>query len=91
MLFKVDIKVTVPHGTDPEHIKKLRVAEVERGKELQLSGKWPHVWRVVGKWANVSIFDVDSPTELHEILSSLPLFPYMDIEVTPLCEMRPPL
>jgi len=91
MLFYVNISVDVPHGSDPEKIKKLRAEEALRSKELLLAGKWPHVWRVVGKWANVSIFDVDSPTELHEILSSLPLFPYMKIEVTALCEMRPAL
>jgi muconolactone D-isomerase len=32
----------------------------------------------------VSILDVDSVDELHELLSGLPLFPYMDIRVTPL-------
>ena len=39
---------------------------------------------MVGRYANVSRFDVDSGDELHTLLSSLPLFPYMDIEVTAL-------
>jgi muconolactone delta-isomerase len=43
------------------------------------------LWRVAGKWANVSIFKVESPGELHEILESLPLYPYMDVEVAALC------
>ena len=29
--------------------------------------------RQSGKWANLSIFDVDRPAELHEILGWLPL------------------
>ena len=29
--------------------------------------------------------DVSGPQELHDILSSLPLFPFMGIQVTPLC------
>jgi pimeloyl-ACP methyl ester carboxylesterase len=29
--------------------------------------------------------DVESPTELHELLSALPLFPYMHVTVTALC------
>ena len=54
--------------------------------ELQRAGKWLHLWRVAGKWANVSIFKVDSPAEyLHQILESLPLYPYMDVEVIALC------
>ena len=33
---------------------------------------------------NVSIFDVASNDELHQLLSGLPLFPYMQIKVKPL-------
>jgi muconolactone D-isomerase len=39
---------------------------------------------VAGRYANVSILEVDSTDELHELLSGLPLFPYLDIRVTPL-------
>jgi len=38
-----------------------------------------------GKFANLSVFDVDSPTELHDILNSLPFYPFMEVEVTALC------
>jgi muconolactone D-isomerase len=31
------------------------------------------------------MFDVESVEELHALLTSLPLFPYMKIEVTPMC------
>jgi muconolactone D-isomerase len=89
MLFYVSIAVLVPQGEDPEKIKELVAQEAERAKELKRQGKWLHVWRVVGKWANVSIFKVDSNIELHQILSSLPLFPYLEIKVTPLCSMHP--
>jgi muconolactone delta-isomerase len=30
--------------------------------------------------------DVESHDELHQILSGLPLFPYMDVQVTPLAK-----
>ena len=40
--------------------------------------------RVAGRYANVSVLDVGSVDELHELLSGLPLFPYLDIRVTPL-------
>lgn len=38
-----------------------------------------------GNYANVSIFDVSDNAELHDLISGLPLFPYMDIHVKPLC------
>ncbi len=50
----------------------------------QRDGRWPHLWRVAGRYANVSVLDVSSVDELHELLSGLPLFPYLDIRVTPL-------
>ena len=89
MLFHVNINVRIPYGLDTDKVKQLTAQEHERAVELKRQGKWLHVWRVVGKWANVSIFKVESPAELHEILNSLPLYPYMEIEVTALCEMQP--
>lgn len=85
MLFHVTITVRMPHDVDPEKVKQLGVREHERAAELQRQGKWLHLWRVAGKWANISIFKVDSPAELHEILESLPLYPFMDIQVAALC------
>ena len=85
MLFRVNMDIHIPPGTDPETIKKLGALEHERARELQLQRKWLHLWRVVGKFANVSVFDVESPTELHDILNSLPFFPFMELEVTALC------
>jgi muconolactone D-isomerase len=85
MLFHVSITVRVPHDVDPETVKQLSAKEHERAHELQRQGKWLHLWRVAGKWSNVSIFKVESPAELHEILGSLPLYPFMDVEVTALC------
>jgi muconolactone D-isomerase len=86
MLFQVIITVRVPPDVDREKINKLSEKEHARAAELQRQGKWIHLWRVAGKWANVSIFRVDDPAELHDILESLPLRPYMDVEVTALCK-----
>jgi muconolactone D-isomerase len=85
MLFHVGITVRIPHDADANEIQKLSAREHERAKELQLQRKWLHLWRVAGKFANISVFDVDSPAELHEILNSLPLYPFMEVEVTALC------
>jgi muconolactone D-isomerase len=85
MLFHVYMTIQIPHDADPERIKQLSAAEHERAAELQKQGKWLHLWRVAGKYANVSVFKVDDPDELHEVLNSLPLYPHMEVEVTALC------
>ena len=85
MLFHVSITVRVPHSVDPETIKQMNTKEHERALELQRQRKWLHLWRVAGKWSNISVFEVESPAELHEILSSLPLYAFMDVDVTALC------
>jgi muconolactone D-isomerase len=85
MLFHVKMAVRIPHDVDPGEIQKLSAAEHERAKELQLQRKWIHLWRVAGKYANISVFDVESPGELHEILNSLPLYRFMEVEVAALC------
>ncbi|MFX7824848.1 muconolactone Delta-isomerase family protein, partial [Acinetobacter baumannii] len=64
---------------------EIKTREKAYSQELQRSGKWRHIWRLVGEYANVSIFDVQSNAELHDILTALPLFPYMQSAVTPLC------
>nr|WP_233104262.1 muconolactone Delta-isomerase family protein [Haliangium ochraceum] len=52
--------------------------------ELQRQGAWKHLWRVAGRYENYSVFVLPSPDALHQLLLKLPLFPYLDIEVTPL-------
>ena len=85
MLFMVQMDLTVPIDFDPERFAVLKQAEKERFQELQKVGTWRHIWRVVGQYANVSIFDVGSNAELHDILMSLPLYPFMTMKITPLC------
>lgn len=85
MLFQVEMDVNVPLDYDPVRFDALKAAEKARFQELQRGGTWRHIWRVVGHYSNVSIFDVASNAELHDILMSLPLYPFMDVRVTALC------
>ena len=84
MLFHVRMDVHIPADLDPRQRAEVVAREKAYSQELQRAGKWPHIWRVVGEYANYSIFNVESNDELHQILSGLPLFAYMDIRVTPL-------
>ncbi|MFZ0386084.1 MAG: muconolactone Delta-isomerase [Solirubrobacteraceae bacterium] len=84
MLFLAEMEVRLPPDMDPQRAQQLRDAEREYSQEAQRDGRWPHLWRVAGRYANVSVLDVASTDELHELLSGLPLFAYLDIRVTAL-------
>ena len=85
MLFHVTMTVNIPLGFDTAEADRLKAAEKAMAVELQRQGKWRHLWRVAGRYANVSVFDVKDNAELHDILTALPLFPFLEIAVTPLC------
>ena len=84
MLYLVHMIVDIPDSLPAEEAARIKAEEKDYSQDLQRSGKWPHIWRVVGQYANYSVFDVESNEELHNLLSALPLFPYMQISVTPL-------
>ena len=85
MLFQVEMTVRLPHDFPAEKVELLKQTERARAQDLQRAGIWRHLWRVAGRYSNVSIFDVSGPQDLHDILSSLPLFPFMDVRITALC------
>jgi muconolactone D-isomerase len=84
MLFLAEMEVRLPPGMPAEQADELKGRERAYSQALQRDGRWPHLWRVAGRYANVSVLDVGSVDELHELLAGLPLFPYLDIRVTPL-------
>lgn len=85
MLFMVEMDVRIPSGLGAQDVAMLKADEKARFQELQRAGTWRHIWRVVGRYANVSIFDVPDNAALHHILTGLPLYPFMEVKVTALC------
>jgi len=85
MLFHVKMTVNLPADMDPARAAQLKADEKALAQGLMREGKWRHLWRIAGQYSNVSIFDVADVEELHQLLSTLPLFPYMTIQVMPLC------
>ncbi|MBL4672957.1 MAG: muconolactone Delta-isomerase [Arenicella sp.] len=85
MLFKVEMDVNVPQDIDPTVFERTKAKEKKYAEDLQASGKWRHLWRIVGQYKNISVFDVESSEELHNILMGLPLYPYMDVRIEALC------
>lgn len=85
MLFQVEMTVNIPLDLDKAEADRLKAQEKARFQELQQAGTWRHIWRVVGHYANLSIFDVRDGQQLHDLLIGLPLYPFMNIKVTALC------
>ncbi|MFC9909784.1 muconolactone Delta-isomerase [Streptomyces sp. NPDC127197] len=86
MLFAVKMDVEIPRDLDEQVRAEVVAREKAYCQELQKSGTWVHIWRCVGQYANISVFDVADNEELHRILWNLPLFPYMKIDVTALAQ-----
>ncbi|GAA2352874.1 muconolactone Delta-isomerase [Saccharopolyspora halophila] len=84
MLFAVKMDVDLPVEMDPEVKADTLAREKAYSQQLQRDGEWVHIWRLAGRYSNLSVFDVADNERLHEILWNLPLFPYMNVEVTPL-------
>lgn len=84
MLYAVTMSVSLPHDLDPAVRADLLAREMAYCQDLQRAGEWRDIWRLPGRFANLSIFDVADHDRLHAILWGLPLFPYLTIEVQPL-------
>lgn len=84
--FLVRIRVHVDPALDADTRQALTAAERARGAELVRAGAIQLIWRVPGTQGNVGVWRAEDATALHTLLSSLPHFLYMDIDVTPLAE-----
>ncbi|HVZ52917.1 MAG TPA: muconolactone Delta-isomerase family protein [Pseudolabrys sp.] len=86
MLFMLNIDVSVPADVPQERKDELRRRENDRAIELMKEGKLRRIWRIVGQTANYSVWEAETLEELHSVVGSMPLYPYMKIDVTPVIE-----
>jgi len=84
--FLVRIEVRLPDRLSDAERDRLRLAELERGRELVEAGAIRGIWRVPGGLRNVGIWEAPDATALHELIASLPLFDWLTAEVTPLAD-----
>jgi muconolactone D-isomerase len=83
--FLVVLTTTVPEGTDPAEVDRRRAAEAVRAKELAATGHLGRLWRPVGELRSIGLWRGDDETDLREnVLGTLPLWPWMTAEITPL-------
>lgn len=93
MQFLVQIHVQLPYGLPDSERERLLAAELERGRELREAGSIKAIWRIPGGLRNVGIWEAEDATELHQLIASLPLYPFISAEVTALAQHpldRPP-
>lgn len=86
MEFLVHIEIEWPPAADPALREEILEREAARGQELARAGMLKRLWRIPGRWANWSLYEAETATELHEAISSLPLWPWMNVTVHPLAE-----
>lgn len=84
MEFLVQIEIETPADMAASALAELQAAEAARAAELWERNELVRIWRVPGRRANWSLYRTDDATALHELLASLPLWPWMRIEVHPL-------
>jgi len=82
--FLVEITVELPAQMPEPERRRLLVAELERGRELRGEGSIRSIWRLPGRFANVGVWSATDATELHRLIESLPLYPWLRVEVTAL-------
>lgn len=84
MEFLVHTTNNLSPDTPEERRLELQRAERARAAELREAGILKKLWRVPGTRSSIGWYEAKDPTELHEALSSLAFFPWMEIVVEPL-------
>jgi muconolactone D-isomerase len=64
--------------------EELRPKERRVAQELREAGILRRLWRVPGTQHAIGLYEADDATALHDALSSLPMFPWLEIEIQPL-------
>jgi muconolactone D-isomerase len=81
MEFLVNIKINWPEGMDPDLKDKVSREERTHAAELAQRGHLVRMWRVPGRRENWGLWRAANATALHDIISHLPVWPWMDVTV----------
>ena len=86
MEFLVKLTPNFPDTLTPEELADLLKRERARGVDLLKAEKMTRIWRLPGTSSALLLWEVAGPDELHDSLSSLPVWRYCDVEVTALMQ-----
>jgi muconolactone D-isomerase len=84
MDFLVRMDTTAVYQLPDRERKELIERERMRGRELHAGGFLRKAWSLPGQKANVGIWSARDADQLTEALQSLPIWPLITLEVTPL-------
>ena len=84
MDFLVRMDTTAVYQLPDRERKELIDRERMRGRELHAGGFLRNAWSLPGQKANVGIWSARDADQLTEALQSLPIWPLITLEVTPL-------
>jgi muconolactone D-isomerase len=87
MEYLIDFTIDVPDGTPASEVRERSAGESARVAELAEQGHVLRVWKPPheeGEWRALGLYSAADDAELQAILESLPLYPWMAIEITPL-------
>jgi muconolactone D-isomerase len=81
MEFLVRTVNRMPPETPQELRSALRAAERIRADELRTQGLLIRLWRIPGTTAAVGLYEAPDATVLHDAITSLPMWPWMEVTV----------
>ena len=82
--FLTTFTIAVPTGTRTQAVDETRAKEAARARELADHGHLLRLWTLPGESRTLGLWRGRDETEMQPILQSLPLAPWMTVEVTPL-------
>ena len=68
-------------GVDDASLASLREAEARRAAEFAADGTLRRLWRLSAGWSNCGVWSAPSEQVLRKRLATLPLHPWMTIEI----------
>jgi muconolactone delta-isomerase len=74
----------VPPGTPQSAVARAEAGEQRRAAELGQQGHLLRLWRLPSPGHALGLWRAADPAELRELLTTLPLEPYMTVDTTPL-------
>lgn len=78
MEFLLNISISFTRDEDEQTRARLIAAEHEAVQALSSQGHLVRIWRTPGAFGNWAVWQAQDATELHDIISGLPLFPWDD-------------
>ena len=84
--FLTTFTITIPEGTPDQAVDDTDAREAERARELARQGHLLRLWLLPGEGRALGLWRARDTAEMQEILKSLPLDAWMNVETTPLTQ-----